>query len=85
MDQQSQKLFTVLQAARSLGVHPDVIRKQIRRGVITAMNLAPQDKRPLYLITLEEVERYRREHRGQARGGRRKSLQGVRHGEEGRR
>jgi excisionase family DNA binding protein len=54
-------LVTVAQAAEELGVSPHTIRGAIMRGQITPVAL---DKRT-NLIPRSEIERYRRQHKGQ--------------------
>ncbi len=54
-------VLTLAEAAGKLGVHPDTLRRQVRRGKLRAK------KRRLggygiWVVTEAEVERYKREH-----------------------
>lgn len=57
--------MTVPEAARSLGVIPDAVRKAIGRGRLraTAWPIPGQADQWQYRIAVVEVERYRAEHR----------------------
>jgi excisionase family DNA binding protein len=57
--------MTINQAAESLGLAPATVRIQIGNGAIKARRMGGR----LYVSEIE-VERYRAESRGKARGGR---------------
>lgn len=52
-------MLTLTEAAASLGVAASSLRHQIRNGKLTATRVGP-----LWVVTAEEVERYRRESLG---------------------
>ena len=52
------EMLTVKRAAEELGLRPVSIRRAVMRGVL---EVVPLDGRT-YLVSREEVERYRREH-----------------------
>lgn len=55
-------LMTLPDAARSLGIAPSTLRLQVKLGKMAARRVGPR-----WYVTVEEVERYRREHlRGNA-------------------
>jgi predicted site-specific integrase-resolvase len=56
--------MTVNEFARAVGLDAQTVRTQIRKGVIRA-----QDREGRYWILPKEVEIYRAEHLGQAKGG----------------
>lgn len=58
------KLLSVLDAARELGVSPDMIRKVIRAGRLRAENLSPPGQRPYYVTTPQDLAAYRRMPKG---------------------
>jgi excisionase family DNA binding protein len=60
-------MLTVVQAAKELGLSSVSIRRAVMRGTLTVV---PLDGRT-YLISREQVERYRRERLGN-RGGRKR-------------
>jgi excisionase family DNA binding protein len=55
------EMLTVKRAAEELGLSPVSIRRAVMRG---ALEVVPLDGRT-YLVSREEVERYRRDHLGQ--------------------
>jgi excisionase family DNA binding protein len=55
------EMLTVKRAAEELGLSPVSIRRAVMRGTL---EVVPLDGRT-YLVSREEVERYRREHLGQ--------------------
>ena len=61
--------MTLKEAAERLGVHHAALRNQARKGVLRAFKMGRD-----WLVTEEEVERYRREHLGK-RGRRKKGVQ----------
>ena len=65
------EMLTVKRAAEDLGLSPVSIRRAVMRGTL---EVVPLDGRT-YLVSREEVERYRREHLGQ-RGKRKKRPEG---------
>lgn len=58
------RLLTLAEAAELLGRSPETLRVQARRGSLRAQLVGKT-----YVVTLEEVERYRAENLGQHRGG----------------
>jgi excisionase family DNA binding protein len=54
------KLLTVPQAAQSLNVTPDWVRKAIRSGRLAATNLSPSGQRPYYVIAPDALREYKR-------------------------
>lgn len=54
------KLLTLANAAALLGVTPDTLRQQAQAGRLRAEKLGS-----IWTVTEEEVERYRRDHKGQ--------------------
>ena len=54
--------MTLKEAAASLGITPDSLRQAIARGALRATKLGRD-----WIVTAEEVERYRMEHRRGAR------------------
>ncbi len=52
-------LLSLSQAAKSLGLSPETLRRQARRGVLRAPKIGYS-----YIVNGDEVERYRREHLG---------------------
>ena len=59
---------SVAKAAEELGITPEAVRGAIMRGLIQPVRLDGRTN----LIPRSEIERYRREHRGQWGRGRRK-------------
>ncbi len=53
-------VLSVLDAAKALGVTPDMVRKVIRAGRLKAANLSPSGQRPYYVITPQDLAAYRR-------------------------
>ena len=51
-------MMTLPEAATSLGLAPSTLRHQIKNGKLAARKVSRD-----WYVTLEEVERYRREHR----------------------
>lgn len=49
-------MLTLAEAAASLGIHPDTLRRQIHLGKLKAKRLGP-----IWTVSEREVERYRRE------------------------
>jgi len=47
-------ILTLAEAAKRLGIHPDVLRVQVHRGRLHARKLGP-----IWTVTEKEVERYR--------------------------
>jgi len=80
------EVLTIPQAAARLGVKPDTLRQQVKRGMLSATRVGS-----IYLVTASEVARYdvfRKEPRGFARpdhplhgkrggGGRRKQTDPI--------
>ncbi|MCS7173983.1 MAG: helix-turn-helix domain-containing protein [Armatimonadetes bacterium] len=56
-------LLTLARAAGRLGVHPDWLRKLVRRGRLRAVDIGTP-ARPFYLLPEAEVRRYQREIQG---------------------
>ncbi len=52
-------LLTLAEAAARLGLHPATLRKQVHNDVLAARLIGKT-----YVITIRELERYRREHLG---------------------
>jgi excisionase family DNA binding protein len=52
-------MFTLVQAAERLGLSAETLRNQVKKGKLTAMIYGKT-----YVVTEEEIERYRREHMG---------------------
>lgn len=65
-------LYTMREAADSLGLQPESLRDAVRRGVLEVVRLPELPHRNF--VTLEEIERYRNEHRGSQGWDTRKSL-----------
>lgn len=66
----SGELVSVTEAAEQLGITPDAARRAVQRGTLKATRVGS-----FYVVTLEEVERYRAEHLGR-RGRPRKDQPG---------
>jgi excisionase family DNA binding protein len=49
-------MLTLAEAAEQLGLHPDVLRRQIHRGKLKGRKVGP-----IWTITERELERYRKE------------------------
>lgn len=56
--------MTLSRAAELLGLSPGTLSNRVRAGVLRALNVSPPGRKAVYLVRLEEVERYRREHLG---------------------
>jgi hypothetical protein len=54
--------YTTQEAAEELGVAPETIRWAKRAGLLAVTEIAPR----MRAISVDEVERYRREHLGKA-------------------
>lgn len=54
------KLMSLADAERELGLKRDALRRQVRLGRLAATKVGNT-----WVVTAAEVERYRREHRGQ--------------------
>ncbi len=52
------------QAAKLLGCSRQALATAVRRGILRAVRISPQKGRSFYLVSAEEIERYRREHLG---------------------
>jgi predicted transcriptional regulator len=60
-------MMTVSEVARSFGMTPQGVRDAIAAGRLPARRVVPEGRsplRPIYLIDGEDVESYRRDHRG---------------------
>ena len=57
--------MTLAEAAATLGIHPDTLRRQVRLGKLKARKTGP-----IWTVTPREVERYRRDSLGVNRGPR---------------
>jgi len=55
-------LFTLAEAANSLGVSSSTLKHQAQKGVLHATLMGKT-----YIVTAEEIARYRREHLGKTR------------------
>ncbi|MDR5710406.1 MAG: helix-turn-helix domain-containing protein [Armatimonadota bacterium] len=55
---------TLSQAAELLGLSPGTLSNRVRAGVLRVLNVSPPGRKAVYLVSVEEVERYRREHLG---------------------
>lgn len=51
-------MHTLLEAAKLLGLAPSTLRHQIKNGKLAARKISRD-----WILTSEEIERYRREHR----------------------
>ncbi len=58
------RYLTLAQAARILGLNRGTLSNQVRAGKLRAINVSPPGVRAVYLVPVEEIERYRKEHLG---------------------
>ncbi len=56
------------QAAEVLGCSRQALATAVRRGILKAVRINPQRGCSFYLVSVDEVERYRREHLGRRAG-----------------
>ena len=56
-------ILTIVEAAAELGLSPRTLRGQAKRGTLAATQAGR-----MWLVTREELERYRREHLGRFKG-----------------
>jgi excisionase family DNA binding protein len=66
-----ESVVSTSEAARLLGLAKTTVRWAIRAGRLRAVDVAPPGSAmAVWAIPLSEIERYRREHLGQRKGGR---------------
>ena len=58
------KVLSVQQVAERLGVTPDMVRKAIRQGHLTAQSLSQKGRRPFYIVTEVALQDYQRRPKG---------------------
>lgn len=58
------KMLSVQQAAKRLGVTPDMIRKAIRQKRLKAQSLSQEGRRPYYIVTETALLEYQRRPKG---------------------